>query len=805
MDILAIPPIEAGALQWQETPGQWALTVVCKLTFALEPGVSPLAGAQESVHDRDHLREDDLEGEVYTPCDLVPYKPSPEVLLVGSVFAPRGAAARPLFARLSAGSVDKSIEIIPRAEPAPAIGLGPLPLQWCSVVIGATPVPGSAGVSAVRIEIPLGADLDGACFQSAPEDQRVEELHADEAIVLEHMHPRAPRFATRLPGIRPRTRVEIEGMPPWELDLVPDTLWIDTDRAICTLAFRGQLPLDGRDQPGCIFIGLERPGEAVQFPAAPAAGRPGCGVAFSPDDPDDVELTQTNDAALDRTGIQPVNFAPSPALPFGSKGPERSKAPAPPPARPSREPPEDLGETSKIMVGAVRARVPSWLDGAAEPAADPPAAVPPPPAFVPAPPPPALVPAPPPPVAAPAPPALMAPPSPAVAPAPVASAPVRTTVGQALASADHRFAPPLAPPAPPSQEPLPPGAGPRPRKADPRALATAAFLGAADASTAAAVSLDDPADRAAEKKDKAPAVQAASPAPARTLVELLWFAPDLPPRLRENDRYKRLFPPEKAPPEPPEEPLPEAPPPDGEAPSSDALPPPPPPRKKKPAPGPEKSAEEKARDDRAGVARVLTGAQPTLDVEGALFSAATDDGVLEPPLLVVPGDLELPFDEIETLKVLVRAAAPLAVGDKKLKETLDIAEEALATPLGSSPEVAATFSARVRDAWIKANRILAPDYLDVHSRRVLLEQRRYQLRELMGAQWIRALLHGPMTDRPIPTYVPADLAKRLPLFVRFPARLIAEALLPQEQTETSPVALRALALARTVSGRPRRP
>jgi hypothetical protein len=148
--------------------------------------------------------------------------------------------------------------------------------------------------------------------------------------------------------------------------------------------------------------------------------------------------------------------------------------------------------------------------------------------------------------------------------------------------------------------------------------------------------------------------------------------------------------------------------------------------------------------------------------------------------------------------------APLAASDKKLKETVDLANEALGTPLGSSPEVAATFSARVRDAWSKANRILSPDYLDVHSRRVLLEQRKYQRRELMGQAWIRALLHGPMGDRPVPAYLPADLAKRLPLFTRFPARLVAEALPALDQNETHPAALRVLALARAVTGRPRR-
>ncbi|HVK69469.1 MAG TPA: hypothetical protein VM694_33660, partial [Polyangium sp.] len=335
---------------------------------------------------------------------------------------------------------------------------------------------------------------------------------------------------------------------------------------------------------------------------------------------------------------------------------------------------------------------------------------------------------------------------------------------------------------------------PRPAKADPRVLATAAFLGAAEASHAAATAPAED-DREKERRDK-PAV---APMTAGFLVDLLWFAPELPPRLSEQETWKPLF--DQVAPPAPEEPADEA----SEDPWNDDDPEAPPPKpRQKPERKKEKTPEEKAKDDRSRVSKVLTRATPTLDVEHALFSAVNDDGVLEPPLLVVAGDLEFPFDEIELLEVLSSAAAPLAVGDKKLKETLDLANEARGTPLGSSAEVAASFSLRVREAWAKANRMLPPDYLDVHSRRVLLERRKYQKRELSGAEWIRALLHGPMADKGIPTYLPIDLAKKLPLFSKFSARLIALALPQQDQSESQVVALRVLALARTVAGRSKR-
>jgi len=47
--LLATPPFRVGSVAWQEQPGQWTLTVVCKATYALEPPVAPLAREPEDV------------------------------------------------------------------------------------------------------------------------------------------------------------------------------------------------------------------------------------------------------------------------------------------------------------------------------------------------------------------------------------------------------------------------------------------------------------------------------------------------------------------------------------------------------------------------------------------------------------------------------------------------------------------------------------------------------------------------------------------------------------------------------------
>lgn len=873
MDIFTIPPFTSGSVVWQEQPEQWTLTLVCKITYSLVPGTATVAHEQEAINEQDNHWDDDLERSVYAPSDHAPYKPRPEVLLVGSTFAPRGEPVRSLFARLIVGSVDKSVEVfgsrwlsidgvltegprftkmalryerarggegswnpvgvdptqvdpygkrtLPNLQPPglhevgdgasiETTGFGPLASRWAIRRDKLGPLT-SAFASGVWTETPLGMDFDGSFFQSAPQDQCLEELRPDEHLVLENLHPQTERISTRLPGIKPRTRVEIEGMPPWELDLVPDTLWIDTDRAICTLTFRGQLPLDGRHQPGRIFIGIERPQEPVQFPEPPGE----TAHAESSDEADEIELTYADNQALKTTGKHPLPFATNPALPF-SRGAAVLPPSAPVSSAPrARRTPGDPDETSVFVAptAAARGRMPTWLEGKpVEPApnvsAAPPMAPPPLPATpIAAAPPsaPGLVPAPPPPVSQ-----MLRSSEPA--PFNVVTASNRAASVEPVASPSQGMppimqVPPLRPmaaplpgivvpphaPAAPPVPPVPPLPGARASQPG-TTVGQAAVLGAAEASNAAAMRADETPEP--EKKAQSTATQP-DKAPGRMLIDFLWFAPELPPRLPENAAWKRILEPEPE----PKEPEPER----REIPDEEWSPDAPqrPSRKKAEKEAP-KTPEEKAKDEKSRVSKVLSRAQPTLDVENALFAAINDDGVLEPPLAVVSGELEIPFDEVETLKVLCSAAAPLGGTDKKLKETLDLANEALGTPLGSSPEVAANFSVRVREAWVKANKYFAPDYLDIHTKRVLLEQRKYQMRKLVGESWIRALLVAPMTDKPVPTYLPADLKEKLPLFLRFSARLIVEILPQQDQNEAHSVALRALALARTVTAKPRR-
>src|SRR6185436_20451978 len=76
-----------------------------------------------------------------------------------------------------------------------------------------------------------------------------------ERLVLENLHRDHERLVTRLPGLRPRARLEAGGSQR-EIPLACDTLWIDTDRAICTLTWRGFVPLQVPDDEGHVVVDL---------------------------------------------------------------------------------------------------------------------------------------------------------------------------------------------------------------------------------------------------------------------------------------------------------------------------------------------------------------------------------------------------------------------------------------------------------------------------------------------------------------------------------------------------------------------
>ena len=257
MDVVSSSVLPVAGLRWMSPAGAPMLTVVCRATFALQPIVARLADEQDAIAAADVPPGPDPR-RLPAASDLVPHKARPEVLLVGRAYAPRGQPVRAVIARLVVGSVDKSVEATPDR---PLAGFGPIAPDLPPRAALA-PGLGAQWARAVAADRPLPDDVDPAFFNCAPPDQQLLALRPDERLVLEHLHPKHARLITSLPGIAPRAEIARLGRPPAPLALAPDTLWIDTDRAVCALVFRGAVPLAYAGEPGCVTVHFDLPDSA---------------------------------------------------------------------------------------------------------------------------------------------------------------------------------------------------------------------------------------------------------------------------------------------------------------------------------------------------------------------------------------------------------------------------------------------------------------------------------------------------------------------------------------------------------------
>lgn len=401
MKITSVGPFLTGSLVWRPAPDLWMLTVVAKATFSLKPGKVSLAAEQQGINERELHWSDDAARSLYSHSDLVPFKRRVDVVLVGQAFARPGAPVRSLVARLSVGEIDKSIEVysdrgltregeiqegarwasmpllyeraaggpetwnpvgVSRDAPTDTYGQRMLPnLQLPSAKrseldlaapIGFGPIPASWRVRRERLrhraddwnearfeDVTIGDDFDASYFQVAPQDQQIEALRDEEPLVLENLLADHARLTTQLSGLQPRAFVDIPGQTPRDLRLVADTLWIDTDRAICTVTWRGQVPLVARDQPGRVLVAAAGPGQRLTWANLTALLKAEGGDSDLTSAPDEERVTPVrvkSESPLCEVTVTSVG-RPAPAvLPFGLRGAGTSSPLAPPPATPAR-------------------------------------------------------------------------------------------------------------------------------------------------------------------------------------------------------------------------------------------------------------------------------------------------------------------------------------------------------------------------------------------------------------------------------------------------------------------------------------
>ncbi|MDI1451765.1 DUF2169 domain-containing protein [Polyangium sp. 6x1] len=296
---------------------------MCKATFWLQPGTSPLAEQQEAPFDVDLPWPDGAYGSLRFSTDRVPFKRHAEVLVGGHVYAPRGQPTTSLVARLSVGPLNKAIEVhgdrvwVPDGRLSEAAYFLKMPIRWERAAGGpgtwnpggipANPPPDARGVRPVPNLMPVGyvlraaaqvmppvgfgpvapgwpertaklrrhvatwrqdtwaseplpADMDAGFFNAAPSDQQLAQLGVGEQILLEHLHPEYPQLVTKLATVTPQALAQRPGGAAEEIRLRCDTMWIDTDRGTCALVWRGILGLKDPMEDGAVLVTCDHPG-----------------------------------------------------------------------------------------------------------------------------------------------------------------------------------------------------------------------------------------------------------------------------------------------------------------------------------------------------------------------------------------------------------------------------------------------------------------------------------------------------------------------------------------------------------------
>ncbi|MFO0617939.1 MAG: DUF2169 domain-containing protein [Polyangiaceae bacterium] len=695
-------PFAVGVALWRDESARVFATVVAKVTHRLTPGTTTVVEPPDPIRERDVYADDGDAGRLQFASDLAPFKAAHEVLVVGHLRANQGSADGSRTARIAIGEIQKELEV-GAADGGPLVGFGPVSPSW--PLRDALLRPEDRDWLLDPLRRPRPRAFDPRFFCSAPLDQRSSAtLRADERLALDGLDPEHSHLVTTLTGIAPRLRCA--GSAGASPSFVADTLCVDVDRRIATLAFRAIVPLgdaaleveveDGRSASGArvddATTELDRNAlkdvlSAIPFPPASERSR--------------AHLPNTDDGALP--------FRPSTPPPPVMTPSESASEPAP---APPSAPRSTVGQLHSVgPVAALAAKPADSHVDAAPRGSD-------------------------------------------------GKDRFRKAFGGAKSAADVAKPVPAAPPAVAAAAPETPSMLSILKAATTQSAEPGSVKAASDAALASAPRSAGATSPIGERS--------ASAVARRVIVDLLAFDPAVPKRLRRSKVHAPLLvdaEPLRAP-------------------------------RKVDDPAGEADAQDRARLD---VLRVLSSGSPlAMEEIDASFEALLDDPIdFELPLYLVAGEIRPSMDEIETLKVAVDLAKPLAGVNKRVLAAISAIGEALGRSAPLVSDGAATLWKRLDAATAELS--LPPRHFADLVERTLLEARSYKRRTLLGAPRIRAEIALGRTALPI--YLPESVGAQLPLLPAFPCVALVELRPREDAFETHPTALVAFALGRVLRAR----
>jgi uncharacterized protein YjbI with pentapeptide repeats len=362
ISIISTQDVSGGARTWS-TAGKSRATVVIKATFYMERGAPMRLVQPAPILLGDQYYEASPDRSIVAAADVAPYLPRAEVMFSGHAYAATPSPYMPVRLAVvgSRPLVDKSLHVFgermwlegdqatapvpftripiryersPRGYEENPIGMPQGPNLPVANIIDPHDPHAAAGFGAIppswpsRLRLLRGLDpalLDApspvlpdafawSYFHAAPADQRCSFFEGNEWVVLEGLHPDFPRMESQLPSARAQARVYgIESTGYREIGLSADTMWIDGDRLLCCVVWRGNFELDTDTALSSlqVFAGLEMPGRSIPWPGASAVR----------------EARRSELPAAHATPMSPVREATP--LPGSQREPPR--APTPPP------------------------------------------------------------------------------------------------------------------------------------------------------------------------------------------------------------------------------------------------------------------------------------------------------------------------------------------------------------------------------------------------------------------------------------------------------------------------------------------
>ena len=288
--------LQVGVLRWtlpphrvkvEETPlimaGFPVLSFVVKATYSYAKcaaaGDEPVLADEPEGMALDVPSELDgaAEGEMAYPSDFVPRKEACDVLVTGHAFSKRPLARIP--AHFKVGTVERAFEVespiaavkaplvaaairagTGAAAPSGSPGLGVASVANRQSAPGQAEPVGPSPTPALLEDYPLGFDFEA--YSRAPASQRIAEPSGREEVVLTGLSERASTLRFRLPKKAPVVWVDTVDERGSPMDMTCDTVWIDTDRQLVVMAYRGiwrvpDLDIDGVTQ---VIVSLAEPG-----------------------------------------------------------------------------------------------------------------------------------------------------------------------------------------------------------------------------------------------------------------------------------------------------------------------------------------------------------------------------------------------------------------------------------------------------------------------------------------------------------------------------------------------------------------